>query len=214
MSSKESAPASRTTPKKIPRSQKPVGSSRSDLHPGPDLPEEKKVIRVNRLYDYLAVVQVVSATNVPHGYDSLGEWIAPSSAALYQDFQAADPVDSILARLMVGISNMSMDALSRATRTDRFDVRELELKSATKGALVVAELAKAYDARRDREKRTVNVGQVNVEAGGQAVVGNVNPGARPPKPQAAGAQADTGETTQEERQGATPAVQRLYNLKI
>jgi hypothetical protein len=47
------------------------------------------------------------------------------------------------------------------------------LGNATKGALVVTELTKAYDARRGRGKQTVNVGQVNVEAGGQAVVGNV-----------------------------------------
>ena len=71
---------------------------------------------------------------------------------------------------------MSMDALSRGMRTDLFDVRELELKNATKGALVAAELAKAYDARRDRGKQTVNVGQADVEAGGRAVVGNVNSG--------------------------------------
>ena len=96
--------------------------------------------------------------------------------ALYQDFQAADPVESILARLMVGISDMSMDALSRAMRTNQFDVRELELKSATNGALVIGKLARVYDERRDRGKQTVNVGQVNVEAGGQAVVGNVNSG--------------------------------------
>jgi hypothetical protein len=113
---------------------------------------------------------------------------------------------------MVGISNMSMDALSRAKRTDRFDVRELELKSATKGALVAAELAKAYDARRDRGKQTVNVGQVDVEAGGQAVVGNVNPGARPAEP-AEAAQTNKGETSKDEGQGAMPAVQQLHNLK-
>jgi hypothetical protein len=159
MSLKESAPANRTTPKKSPRSQKPIDKSRPDLNPGPDLPEEQKVIKVRRLRDNLAVAQVVSATNVPHGFDPLGDWIGPSSAALYQDFQAEDPVDSILARLMVGISGMSMDALSRGMRTDLFDVRELELKKATKGALVAAELAKVYDARRDRGKQTVNVGQ-------------------------------------------------------
>ena len=37
---------------------------------------------------------------------------------------------------------------------------------------MMAELTKVYDARHVR-KPTVNVGQVNVEAGGQAVVGNV-----------------------------------------
>ena len=43
----------------------------------------------------------------------------------------------------------------------------------------MAELTKAYDGRRARGKQTVNVGQVNVEAGGQAVVGNVTSASRP-----------------------------------
>ena len=52
----------------------------------------------------------------------------------------------------------------------------MDLKWATKGALVLAQLTKAYDGRRVRAKQNVNVGQVKVEAGGQAVVGNVTSG--------------------------------------
>jgi hypothetical protein len=133
----------------------------------------KKQIGVQRVRDALAVGQVIAATNTPHGFNSSIELMADSSVALYQDFQAADPVDSIIARLMVGLSNMTMDALARAGRTKYLEERELEIKNATKGALVCGELAKAYDARRGRGNQTVNVGRVNVETGGQAVVGNV-----------------------------------------
>jgi hypothetical protein len=53
-----------------------------------------------------------------------------------------------------------------------------ELKHATKGALAIAELVKAFDGHRGRGKQNVTVGQVSVESGGQAVVGNVNLGAK------------------------------------
>lgn len=198
-----SVPTRRTHPRKSPSSQNAVSKSH-DFHPGPDIPEERKVIKVHRLRDHLAVAQVVAATNIPSGFDPSGEWIGPSSVALYQDFQAADPVDSILARLMVGISDMSMDALSRAMRTNQFDVRELELKSATNGALVIVKLARVFDERRDRAKQTVNVGQVNVEAGGQAVVGNVNSGSRDSEMPQDATPMDTmpGDTPNKERGGA------------
>jgi hypothetical protein len=76
---------------------------------------------------------------------------------------------------------MTMDAISRGRRSQTLEQRDMELKSATRGALVIAELTKAYDGRRARDKQTVNVGQVNVEAGGQAVVGNVTSATRPLK---------------------------------
>jgi hypothetical protein len=123
--------------------------------------------------DGLAVVQLIAAT-VPAtvASDSL-EGLIQSAESLYYEFHAADPIDSNLAKVMCGISNMAMDSMSRALRSNSLEHRDLELKSATRAALALAELTKAYDGRRARNKPTVNVGQVNVEAGGQAVVGNV-----------------------------------------
>ena len=42
-----------------------------------------------------------------------------------------------------------------------------------KAALTMVELIKTLDARRGRHRKRVNVGQVNVQSGGQAIVGNV-----------------------------------------
>jgi hypothetical protein len=124
--------------------------------------------------DGLAVVQLIAAT-VPAtvASDSL-ESLIQSAESLYYEFHAADPIDSILAKVISGISNMAMDSMSRALRSNSLEYRDLELKGATRASLALAELTKAYDGRRARNKPTVNVGQVNVEAGGQAVVGNVN----------------------------------------
>lgn len=156
-------------------------SSRTDKSPSAKLPAPArssapdKTISVYQKRDALALVQVTAAAiaiplNVTQESEEL---LAESAEALYRDFRAADPIDSILAMLMCGISSMTMDAILRGKRCQTLEQREMELKSATRGALVVAELTKAYDGRRARDKQTVNVGQVNVEAGGQAVVGNV-----------------------------------------
>jgi hypothetical protein len=157
-------------------------SSRTDKSPAAKLPAparssapDKVTISAYQKRDALALVRVTAAAiaipvNVTQESE---EQLVESAEALYHDFRAADPIDSILATLLCGISSMTMDAILRGKRCQTLEQREMELKSATRGALVVAELAKAYDGRRARDKQTVNVGQVNVEAGGQAVVGNV-----------------------------------------
>src|SRR5262249_18838272 len=71
------------------------------------------------------------------------EPLVQSVLALYVDFRAADPIDSILARVMCGLSSMTMENLLRARLSQFIPERELELKSATRGALVLAELVKA-----------------------------------------------------------------------
>jgi len=139
-------------------------------------PQKVMHIGVHHKRDALALVQVTAAMAAPPNVmEESKEILVESAQALYHDFRATEAIDSILATLMCGISSMTMDALSRGLRSQTLEQREMELKSATRGALVVAELTKTYDGRRARDKQTVNVGQVNVEAGGQAVVGNVAP---------------------------------------
>jgi len=154
-------------------------SSKSDLAELPDAarssaPQKVITLTVSQKRDVLALVEVAAATAIPMKVtEESEELFAESAQALYNDFRAADPIDSIIARVMCGISSMTMDALGRGRRSQTLEQREMELKSATRGALVLAELSKAYDGRRARVKQTVNVGQVKIEAGGQAVVGNV-----------------------------------------
>jgi hypothetical protein len=146
----------------------------------PSAPKKVRTIGVCHKRDALALVQVTAAMAIPLNVtEESEEVLAESAEVLYHDFRAADPIDSILATLMCGISSMTMDAIARGKRSQTLEQREMELKSATRGALVMAELTKAYDGRRARGKQTVNVGQVNVEAGGQAVVGNVTSASRP-----------------------------------
>jgi hypothetical protein len=94
---------------------------------------------------------------------------------LYERLAPRDAQDSILALLTVSVANASLDCLALAARVppDYLDVRELNLRYGFKGAAVAAELIKAREDRHREKADKVTVGAVNVEAGGQAIVGNV-----------------------------------------
>ena len=107
---------------------------------------------------------------------------------LYQNIQRQDALNSMLAMLAASIASASLDCLSQAAflPPGNLKVRDLNLRYGIKAAAVAAELVKALDNRRGAKSEKVTVGQVNVEAGGQAIVGNVeaapHPGASPTKP--------------------------------
>jgi hypothetical protein len=107
---------------------------------------------------------------------------------LYDNIQKGDAIDSMLAMLSVGITSASLDCLAQAALTSpgNLQVRNLNLGHAMKGAETVVKIIKALDNRRGAKSEKLTVGQVNVEAGGQAIVGNIesapHPGASPTKP--------------------------------
>jgi hypothetical protein len=100
---------SRTDGAKSPLAKLPAPSS---------APEKVRTINVCLKRDALALVQVTAATAIPSHVnvtEQTKEVLVESAEALYEDFRTADPTDSILARLMCGISSMTMDSLSRGT---------------------------------------------------------------------------------------------------
>jgi hypothetical protein len=102
-----------------------------------------------------------------------------ASYELYQRLAPRDTLESILALLTVSVTNMSLDCLALAARVppDYLEARELNLRYGLKAAEVVAQLIKAQDDRHREKPDKVSVGTVNVETGGQAIVGNVKSGA-------------------------------------
>lgn len=122
----------------------------------------------------LVAHQVTDSVNVPAGDYAL-EWQLRSGAvALYAAIEPRDALESILARMAVGLSNGIMDCLGRAARHGEWlKSRDVNLRHAIKGSLAVTEMVKAIDNHRGRDRQKVSVGQVNVQSGGQAIVGNV-----------------------------------------
>lgn len=102
--------------------------------------------------------------------------------ALYHSLSPKDSIDSMLAGVMVGISHLTMECIARASGSSISG--EINLRYSIKGAMTLAQLTEAYEGRRGRGRRHVTVGAVNVEQGGQAIVGNVEPQRLEPSPPA------------------------------
>lgn len=110
---------------------------------------------------------------VVNGKDAQASFQA-ASVNLYSELEPRDPPAAMLAALAVAVTNTSMDCLNRAVRCyDSLHARDLNLRHGLKGASIVRDLISALDSRHGRTPSGVNVGEVNVESGGQAIVGNV-----------------------------------------
>lgn len=130
--------------------------------------------RDTRASDALAAIQVASSLNTSGFSDQESVILKKGSVSRYREFAPADPTESLLVTLSVGLQNAAMRSLEYAAGAEMLDARSEELRNATRGARMVAELLEALDRHRGRGKQSVTVGQVTVETGGQAIVGNVN----------------------------------------
>jgi hypothetical protein len=119
---------------------------------------------------------------------AIKEMLTEGAFDLYKNIPKRDALDCILALHAASITSMNVDCLSQAALSppDHLKIRDLNLRQALKGTATVLEIVKALDNRSGEKSEKVTVGQVNVEAGGQAIVGNVEaappPGASPTKP--------------------------------
>jgi len=107
-----------------------------------------------------------------------------------------DAIESVLSMLAVSVTSASLDCLTQAASTppDQLERRDINLRHGLKGAAVASELIKALDARRGNSvPRSVTVRDVNVEAGAQAVIGNVETPRRKPRPKPRGPEPVAGE---------------------
>jgi hypothetical protein len=91
---------------------------------------------------------------------------------LVDEFAPADAVESTYAPVIVGIRNAVMTSIRLAT-TGSDEPRDVELNMAFKGGDLLIRLLEAWDAHRGHGGRRFTVGNVNVESGAQAIVGNV-----------------------------------------
>jgi hypothetical protein len=125
---------------------------------------------------YARTIAMQLAGTIPNSDPSSADFkiCLEEAVAAYKLMNPADPAESAICRLMIGITSAGMESLTRATGgAQRHLTQETDLKLAMKAALTVTELIKTLDARRGRYQQTVNVGQVNVQSGGRAIVGNV-----------------------------------------
>ena len=88
-----------------------------------------------------------------------------------------DEVEGMLATQMVGTHNAAMECLRRVMlQGQSFEGRDQNLKHAAKLLSIYARQIEVLDKHRGKGHQKVTVEYVNVESGGQAVVGHIESG--------------------------------------
>lgn len=112
--------------------------------------------------------------------------------AAYETLKRIAPrseLEGMLAVQMIGAHNAAMECLRRAMNEEQtFHGRDQNLKHATKLMSLYERQLAALDKHRGKGRQKITVEHVNVHAGGQAIVGDINTGqvvpqsAAPPLP--------------------------------
>jgi hypothetical protein len=102
--------------------------------------------------------------------------------ALAAQFKAEDGAGQALSLVTAAVAVSATECVRRATSSPYLEQRELELSSLNTLARTTAKLTQAWDAHANRDKKEVNIRDVNVAPGAQAVVGVVGLSDSAPKP--------------------------------
>jgi hypothetical protein len=97
---------------------------------------------------------------------------------LFESIGPADGIEGMLATQMVGTHNATMECLRRAMIYDQsLEAQKVYLSQAERLMNLYTRHIDALARHRGGGQPNITVGQVNVESGGQAIVGNVGVGA-------------------------------------
>ena len=119
--------------------------------------------------------QVADALWLPEELTEEQAWERVKAAlALLEGIGPEGEVEGMLAAQMVATHSGAMECLRRAMLTGQsFEGRDQNLRHANKLLSLYARQLEVFDKRRGRGQQKVTVEHVHVEAGGQAIVGNV-----------------------------------------
>lgn len=96
---------------------------------------------------------------------------------LFESVGPADGIEGMLSAQMVGTHNAAVECLRRAMIYDQsLEARKVFLSQAERMMGMYMRHVDALAKHRGGEQQSITVGQVNVESGGQAIVGNVGVG--------------------------------------
>jgi hypothetical protein len=113
--------------------------------------------------------------------DGAGEDVSYQRVAraleLYESLEPADGAEGMLAVQMVGTHEAALQCLKRAALPNQtFEGRDVLLKQAHKLMNLYTQQLATLNKHRGKGQQKVTVEHVNVHAGGQAIVGNVETG--------------------------------------
>jgi hypothetical protein len=111
---------------------------------------------------------------IPNCKDRVEEHVE-SVTAMLQGIGPRDAVEGLLAVQMVGVHNLAMDSMARAGAPGQaFEVIAANVNLATKLLRTYTTQMEALDRHRRPSGQPMVIGNVNVNDGGQAIVGPVN----------------------------------------
>jgi hypothetical protein len=100
-----------------------------------------------------------------------------SAISMLQGIKPTDEIEGMLAAQMVSTHNVTMDCLRRAMiQGQTFEGRDQNMKHATKLLSIYSRQIEVLNKHRGKGQQKVTVEYVNVESGGQAVVGHIEAG--------------------------------------
>jgi hypothetical protein len=105
--------------------------------------------------------------------EAIREQMAADTEDLYRGLDPRSIRDSIICRNIVAANDATMKCFGRAAQTNDSFALQINLKFAFKGAQTIAQLIEVYDKLRSGRSPAFSIGPVNVEAGAQAIVGEV-----------------------------------------
>jgi hypothetical protein len=95
------------------------------------------------------------------------------------ELKPRDPIEGMAIGQLIACHNAAMECYRRAMISDQtFPGWRESLNQANKLSRTYVALLEALDRHRSKGQQRITVGHVTVNAGGQAIVGNVTPGAR------------------------------------
>lgn len=145
-----------------------------------DLPEQDE-LQISSEAEALLSVFLAAAVPVPANSSiELRQALTDATVSLLKSIKAKDAIDHMGSSLLIAMNLAGLDCFARAAACgDNSAARDLNLRSGIKIGSVVSDLMKGLDARHGQGRYAVNVRSVNVEPGGQAIVGNVENSDKP-----------------------------------
>ena len=106
-----------------------------------------------------------------------------SAISMLQGIKPADEIEGMLAAQMVSTHNAALECLRRAMIPGQtFDGQDQSMKHATKLLSIYSRQIEVLDKHRGKGQQTVTVEHVNVQSGGQAMVGHIETGSKDRSP--------------------------------
>ena len=133
----------------------------------------------SELQSYLLnqAIQTFKGTVSTDGADNDKVALACNNAlSILDGIQPQDEIEGMLAVQMIGVHNMAMDCIGRATRTQWVNKMSTYMNGATKLLRAFAAQMEALKKYRTGGQQKIVVEHVNVSEGRQAIVGVVNRG--------------------------------------